>query len=110
MGIFVRKKSYYIDYYVGPRRIREKVGPSKEQAKDALRARLGDIVQGRFRLSSPASFLTTFRELAERYLALVSTQKRGYSSEQYRIRTLTGFFGKRRVSELTGKDVEVFKV
>ncbi len=109
MAIFLRNGSYYIDYYAGPRRIREKVGPSKEEAKDALKARLGEIVQGRFHLSKPSSNMT-FKDLAERYSTLVSSLKRGYNSERYRIRTLIGFFGKRRISELTGQDAERFKV
>jgi integrase len=109
MAIFLRNGRYYIDYYAGPRRIREKVGPSKEEAKDALKARLGEIVQGRFNLSKPSTNMT-FKDLAERYSTLVSSQKRGYNSERYRIRTLIGFFGKRRIAELTGQDAERFKV
>jgi integrase len=109
MAIFLRNGSYYIDYYVGPRRIREKVGPSKEEAKDALKARLGDVVQGRFNLSKPSSNMT-FKDLAERYATLVSSQKRGYDTERYRISTLIHYFGKRRISELRGQDAEGFKV
>jgi integrase len=108
MAIFLRNGSYYIDYYVGPRRIREKVGPSKEEAKDALKARLGEVVQGRFHLSKPPSCLA-FRELAKQYLELVSSLKRGYNSERFRVATLIGFFGKRRISELTGEDAERYK-
>ena len=109
MAIFFRNGNYYVDYYLGPRRIREKVGPSKEVAKDALKARLGELVQGRFHLSKPASNMS-FKELAERYKTLVACQKRGYNSERFRIATLIGFFGKRRISELSGQDAEGFKV
>jgi integrase len=109
MAIFLRKGNWYIDYYSGFHRIREKVGPSKEVAKDALKARLGELVQGRFHLSKPPSNLL-FKELGERYLKLVSSQKRGYNCERFRIATLIGFFGKRRISELTGQDGEAFKV
>jgi len=61
------------------------------------------------RFGKPSSNMT-FKDLAERYSTLVSGLKRGHDSERYRINTLIGFFGKRRISELTGQDAERFKV
>ncbi|MGA2631846.1 MAG: tyrosine-type recombinase/integrase [Terriglobia bacterium] len=109
MAMFRRNGNWFIDFYIGPRRVREKVGPSKGQAKKALKSRLGEIVQGRFRLSKPSCNMT-FKALAERYLKLVSSQKRGYASERFRIATLIAYLGKHRLSDLTAEHAERFKV
>jgi integrase len=109
MAIFRRNGNWYVDYYVGPRRVREKVGPSIGEAKMALKARQGEIVQGRFRLSRPPCTMT-FKTLAESYEKLVSTLKRGYHSERYRIATLKSYFGKHRLSDLTAEHAEKYKV
>lgn len=109
MAIFPRNGSWYIDYYIGPRRVREKVGPSRGEAKMALKARQGEIVQGRYRFSrTPCSM--TFKALAERYLKLVSAQKRGYHSERYRIAILIEHLGKHRSWDLTAEHAERFKL
>lgn len=109
MAIFRRNGNWYVDYYAGPRRVREKVGPSIREAKMALKARQGEIVQGRFRLSRPPCTMT-FKILGESYEKLVSTLKRGYHSERYRIATLIRFFGKHRLSDLTAEHAERYKV
>jgi hypothetical protein len=64
MGVFKKNKSWYIDFYYGNRRIREKVGTSKGEAKGALTIRLAQIAQGRFDLQSHQSIIT-FEAFAE---------------------------------------------
>lgn len=109
MAIFLRKGNWYIDYYTGSRRIREKVGPTKIEAKKALKVRQSEIIQGRYHFSTQTNSMT-FKVLADRYLRLVSAQKRGYLSERYRIATLKQFFGKYRLSDLTAEHAERFKI
>ncbi len=108
MGVFQRNGSWCIDYYVGSRRIREKVGTSKGEAKKALAVRQGQIAQGRFdfrpRLSVPA-----FDRFAERYAEFAKTNKRGYYNERYRLQQLVRYFGSRRLCDLTTWDAEKFK-
>ena len=51
MGLYKRGKTWWIDYYYPPgrggKRIRERVGPDKDEARIELAARLRDIRQGR---------------------------------------------------------------
>jgi integrase len=109
MGIFCRRGSWFVDYYVGARRFREKVGPSKGEAEKALAIRTAQIAQGRFEMR-PRGTAPTFEQFAERYAEFSKANKRGFYNEQYRLRQLTQIFGKRRLSDLTGWDGEELKV
>jgi integrase len=107
-GVFGRGEYWYIDYYHRGRRYREKVGPSKGQAVQALSVRKSEIAQGKFKLL-PKRGALTFEGLTEKYLDLVSVHKRGHHVEQYIVKTLTAFFGKSRVFNLTAEDAEKYK-
>jgi hypothetical protein len=75
MGLYKKGKSWYIDYYYPPgragKRIREKVGPLKDEARILLAKRLEDIRHGRnpeLRKVSPALFSDHARKcLTEHY-------------------------------------------
>ena len=67
MAVYRRGCIYYIDYYFEGQRIREKVGPNHTEAKQALKARLGEIAQGRFNLTS-ISKAATFESLFSEYM------------------------------------------
>ena len=108
MGIFKRNRSWFIDYYNGSRRIREKVGCSKGQALRALSVRQSEIAQGNFKFA-PKTGIPTFAEFADKYLELVSIHKRGHKVEGYIIQTLKTVFGRLRLSDLTSEDAEKFK-
>ena len=108
MGIFKRNGEWTIDYYVGGRRFREKVG-SKGEAKKALAVRKAQIVQGRFELR-PQMSVPIFEQFAKRYSEFARANKRGFYNEQYRIEQLIRIFGKRKLSDLTSWDGEKFKV
>ena len=108
MGIFKRNGEWTIDYYVGGRRFREKVG-SKGEAKKALAVRKAQIVQGRFELR-PQMSVPIFEQFAKRYSEFARANKRGFYNEQYRIEQLLRIFGKRKLSDLTSWDGEKFKV
>jgi integrase len=112
MAVFKRNGAFYIDYYVGPRRIRERVGPTKGDAHKALAVRQAQIVQGKFGFgpNAQAKGNVAFKEFAERYGKLVSIHKRSYASEVYRLQTLNGFFGKYRLGDLRAEDAEKFKM
>lgn len=108
MAVVLRRGKWYIDYYVGPRRVRERVGRTKTEAVDALKAREGEKVQGRYNFR-PRRSVPIFRDFAQRFLDTVSVLRRGYESEKYRIATLIQFFGKYRLSDLNGEHAEKFK-
>ena len=50
MGIFRKRGKYWIDFYADGRRVRECVGKvARRVAEDALKARQGEVVQGRYK-------------------------------------------------------------
>jgi len=108
MGIFRKNNSWFIDYYVGARRVRERVGLSKGEARKALAIRQAQVAQGRFDLR-PQMSVPTFEQFAERYTEFSKANKRGFYNEKYRIRQLSRFFGRRKLSDLTSWDAERFK-
>lgn len=108
MGTFKRNGAWFIDYYNGSRRVRERVGSSKGEALRALSIRQSEIAQGTFNLV-PKTGLPLFEEFADKYLNLVSVHKRGYKVESYIIQKLKVFFGRLRLSDLTSEDAEKFK-
>jgi len=109
MGIFKKNGSWFIDFYIGSRRIREKVG-SKGAAQRALAIRQAQVAQGRFDLC-PQMSVPTFEQFAERYAEFAKANKRGFlRNENYRIQQLVRFFGKRKLSDLTSWDAEKLKV
>jgi integrase len=110
MGVVFQKHgSWYIDYYAGGRRIKEKVGSSKGQAQRALAVRRAQVVQGRFQLPTRRS-APTFAKFAQRYLEFGRTNKRGFRNERYRVEGFIQRFGNRRLSELSAWDAERFKI
>ena len=48
MGVYKRGTIWYIDYYAGYKRIREKIGPSKRQAETVLKKRMVQVAENRF--------------------------------------------------------------
>jgi integrase len=108
VAVFQRGRNWYLDYYIGPRRIRECVGPSKGAALRALSIRKAEIALGKFGLI-PKADVPTFEMFADRYLELVSYHKRGYKNERYVINALKHVFRHRKLSDMTPEDAERFK-
>jgi len=46
MGVYRRGKLWCVDYYAGPKRYREMVGPNRREAEAALGKRLGEMRKG----------------------------------------------------------------
>lgn len=108
MAIFQRHGAWYIDYYAGTKRVREKVGPRKAEAEKALAIRVAEVAQGRFKLQ-PKRNVPRIDEFVSRYWQYVKANKRGYKVERYRIRRLARFFQGKRLSEITPWDLERYK-
>ena len=108
MGVFKKGQNFYIDYYNGSTRWREKVGPSKGEATKALSIRQAQIALGTFNLVRRAG-IPTFREFAGNYEKVVSEHKRGHAVERYYIPMFVDIFGKKKISEITAEEVERFQ-
>src|SRR5215813_4069328 len=117
-GIYERKGlkgdvTYYIRYQVDLRDIKERVGTksrgfTREMAKDALKARLGEIAQGRFNLEK-ARKPVPFSKLAERYREFAGGYKRGWETEKYIVDEFANLFGTAPLANITTWQIEKWK-
>jgi integrase len=117
-GIYERKGkngdvTYYIRYQVDGTDIKERVGRksrgfTREMAKDALKARLGEIAQGRFNLEK-ARKPVPFSKLAERYREFASGYKRGWETEKYIVNEFADLFGTTPLANITTWQIEKWK-
>jgi len=109
-GQLKKSPNWYIDYYANGRRVREKVGPSRRAAEQALRARLGEVVQGRFHLEQKAH-VPRLKDFAKDYMELhAKPNKRSWSSDENSLKHLLPVFGGKRLSEITTWQIEKYKV
>lgn len=75
MRIYKRGKTWYLDYHVGTRRIREAVGPNKRQAELELAKVRTELVEGRY-FDRRKENRMTFGELLDNYLAEHSARQK----------------------------------
>ena len=70
-SIFQHGTSWWIAFYDHGKQVKERVGPigliTKGQAEEALKSRMGEVVQGRFNLEKTKKGVL-FDKLVERYL------------------------------------------
>ena len=110
MGVYQKGKIWGIDYYDGYKRRRELIGPSKGEAKELLASKRLERLRGR-REIVPKLDAPPFDQFVEgQYTEYAKANKRGFYNEQYRLKQLTEFFGKRKLSEFTAWDGENFKI
>jgi len=110
MGLFLKKGSWYIDYYVEGRRRRELIGPNKKLAQSVLHKRKAEIAEGKF-LDKRQQEEIIFSDFAEAYFKLHSRQhKRSYKSDKANIKQLNHFFGNKYLHDITPMLVEKYKI
>ncbi len=109
MGLYKKGELWGIDYYDGCRRRRKLVGSSKSQAKRELSKRKEERACGRSE-DSPRVEDLPFDQFAERYREDARVTKRGFRNESYRIDQICEFFGKCKLSALTGGHGQQFKM
>jgi integrase len=116
-GIYSRRfrhgVTWYIRFTVHGREVKERVGReadgiTRRLATDALKARLGDIARGRFRLPE-ARRPVLVREVVARYRAYAETHHRGYRSTRYVLAQLDAAFGRLPVTDLSAFRIEGWK-
>jgi len=109
LAVYQRGNVWWIDYYFKGERLREPVSSSRKEAMEALEARRGAIVQGRFDLVRKDKRRTTFEEFACEYLRHVKAIRRWWKGEASRIKSLVRHFGKMALAEIAPYDVERYK-
>jgi len=117
-GIYTRRDkkgdlTFYIRYQVQGIDIKERVGRksrgfTKEAAKDALKARLGELAQGKFNLDR-ARRPVPFSQLTKRFHEYAKANWRAYESNKKVIKYAEDEFGDLPLSELTSWRIEQWK-
>src|SRR6185436_6559685 len=108
MGLFKRGKVWWIDYYThGGKRLREPVGPSKEEARITLGERLQDVRQGRnpeLRRIRPKPFDEMVTEFLEKH----ARQRRDYESFEHNTDLLLKHFRGLTLQEIGPREIGAF--
>lgn len=111
-SIFKHGPSWWIGYYVEGRLVRERVGPiglvTKGQAEQALKARLGEVVQGRFNLEKVKKRVP-LRRLIEKYLQWIKENQKGFERESGITKLFLNFIGDRGINEITSWKIDQYK-
>ena len=101
---------FWIDYRAEGRRIRESTGTiNRRQAEKCLQSRLGEVVQGKFKLED-RSCAPTFREFCVKYMEWAKQNKRSWKRDWHSIQNLMPSFGYRRLSAIHPFHAESYKV
>jgi len=106
MAIFKKQNAYWIDYYYKGKRIREKIGPSYQLAKEVLLKRKLEIAEGKF---FPERFKKKiiFSELIDKYWELHGRYLKS-PSWKIMLKEIRQEFGNKKVDEITALEVSSF--
>ncbi len=118
-GLYLRKGkrgagTWYVRYQVHGKDVKEKIGRvdqgvTKETAKQALRSRLGDTIQGKFNLAKISKPIP-FSELLRKYdTSYARPNWRGYERNKYFIKSLGDYFGDTPLAVITKWNIEKYK-
>jgi integrase len=112
MGVYVKGNRWYIDYYFNGARKRESVGPTdkitRSLAERALKSRIGEIVQGKYKLEEKKK-PEQFKSLLEKYLAWANDNHRSYQRDVTISKSLGKFFKGMFIDSINSWHVEKYK-
>ena len=109
MGIYRKGDSWFIDYYVGGYRKREKIGPSRKLAETVLAKRKIEIAENKY-LDIRKEKKISFEYLAETFLnEYCRPNHRTYKRTISYIKNLSKFFGNCYISEISPLAIEKYK-
>ena len=109
MGVYLRGKSWYIDFYYEGKRYTEKVGKvSKSIAEEKLDIRRSEVIRGEWK---PKAVKISFDKFKEQYLefSLANKKPRTATRDTVSLRPLQRFFGGKILSEINPFMVEKYK-
>ena len=112
MGVYLKGKNYYIDYYVDGNRKRECIGPDKRLAETVLKKRKVEIAEGRY-LDIKKNQKIKFEDFADEFLRMHSEPNKKPSavkSDRVITKTLKSFFGGRYLYNISLQLVEEYKI
>ena len=111
-SIFKHGSSWWIAFYRNGMQIKERVGAvgliTKGQAEQALKARMGEVVQGRFSLEK-TKVPVPFNRLLREYLHWAETNHRSPQRDHAAAKVLLEYFDNMRLQDITVWHFEKFK-
>ena len=105
MAIFKKQGVWWVDYYAGGRRKRERVGSSYKLAQEVLHKRKAEISEGRYfpeRLEKEP----TFREFSEIFYKQHGKYLKSASDVVYRLEYFNNLFGNLSLSAITPLQIQ----
>ena len=110
MGVYVRGRSYYIDFYYEGKRYTEKVGPvSKSVALEKLDIKRSEVIRGEWK---PRAVKISFDKFKELYLQWAKGNKKpkSFVRDECSFKHLSRFFNGKMLSEISCFLVEKYKL
>src|SRR3990172_2419304 len=113
MGVYQKGNRWFIDYYLlDGRRKREVVGHvdkiTRSLAEKALKARVGEIVQGKFNIEQTRKPVP-FEKILDRYLEYARSNYRAYVRAEGMRKIFLEHFGGKNSMQLNSWHIERYK-
>jgi integrase len=109
MGVYLRGKSYYIDFYYEGKRYTERVGKvSKSVAEEKLNVKRAEVIRGEWK---PKTVKILFDKFKEQYLefSLANKKPRTAKRDTVSLVPLQRFFGGKFLTEINPFMIEKYK-
>jgi integrase len=109
MGVYLRGKSWYIDFYYEGKRYVERVGKvSKSVAQEKLNIRKAEVIRGEWK---PKTVRIIFDKFKEQYIEYSKANKKPKTSQRdiVSLKPLQAFFGGKFLSEINPFLIEKYK-
>src|ERR1700758_3791177 len=111
-SIFKHGSSWWIAFYDHGKQVKERVGPiglvTKGQAEQALKARMGKVVQGRFSIEKTKRAVL-FDKLVEGYLQWAKDNHRAPERDFEAFKPLLKYLGGKYIQDITTWLIEKYK-
>ncbi len=111
MGVYKRGNNWWIRYsYKGKIRRESSGSENKSVAKKLLAIRQAEIAQGKYKIKSPESQVL-FQDYANEFLrwAKIHRKHKSFLRYQVSLNQLLPHFGKLKITNITRKDIELYK-
>ena len=109
MGVYLRGKSYYYNFYYEGKRYNEKIGQvSKSVAQEKLNIKRSEVIRGEWK---PKAVKISFDKFKEQYLEFSLSNKRAGTAKRdvVSLKPLQKFFGGKFISEINPFLIEKYK-
>ena len=100
MAIFKKEGVWWIDFYVGCRRKRERVGSNYKLAQEVLHKRKAEVAEGKFFPERKAKDVT-FRDMAVLFIEQYAKSKKSAETLILRVNKLVDRFGDKKLRQIT---------